>query len=1171
VTIPIEQQCALPGCDREAVDPSHSGGLCRSHLDGEADPEPVTESEESPVATSPDPSGQELDTSLTVDRGVYPQGLVDVEQWLTWKETDDGRKVPRAPYEHPSWPEKFVSAQDPAVWRDFETVQEWAEKAPGFGTAFNIRDREDYPDEDLVLIDYDDARDPETGAVHPTVREHIDRAGSYADVSTSGTGVHILARGALPDGVKAIEAHLPDAEGFADAEIEVYDSARFVAMTGQHIAVSAARVTRCQHFINELAEEFATVAEGTPDEMLREPEKTAAEIADVETTNEFQDLLDAIQHTGPGDIRLRSTVTQERGDGSKSLDPSWASSESGTRLAQVGDGWVYRKGMVGLDALQVVALEERIIHDEREYPSGEEFWQAVEALRERGAHIPEYEAEDGALTEALPVALLDTLEPDELRRYARKRGIDWPTTDEVRDRLQEAVHDALREEGTAVIDAPTGAGKSHLTSTTAWRDVDEAVTGDEPVIHLSETCAARDENLARSEDTDDVDAGILYGRKEACPVAAGDHDPRNAEDDDDRAALLIPDPILGDTPPSQWFDEMCDRRGLSFSDAHARAEELLGELPCCQGELLCHGTSQWANKPRDSDGNPSRDVIHATHEFAYVPGLVAAANVVFDEQPDFTTDLGTERVRRAVTAFLEAIDSPVATWEAFVQLARHDGWGGDAAAERDAVDDALDRDPRREWYFTDRDAHALAPALARAIWKALGDDVDAIGRHAGKVMHEPPRLDAGAREDDGWNAHWVTVVIDESNEIQTVRDAPHLGGARSVVGLDAHPAHPLWQRNVDPDITVADVLDPDERALWRRLERNLFVVQVGDATRPYSGSRAREWFDAGNRVREAEYRHLQEEFGTRAAIAPKAVEDPDDVDASPLATVMREAGIDDPRTMHQGEEKSRNDFADERTLVVDGCVDPGDGYVLDLLAEFGYDAEPELVECSECDGDGCPADPDCRDGHRRAHGREFVGDDADVAAAILESVRSNHTAQSAGRIARRPDRDDDWGIAFLRTNAAPPGLVDLQVPGAEWVATDLQEAIVDELRERPAAPTREIADAVDCSKEHVRETLGRLEDAGVVDRHRGAGDHGADLYGLLVDEADSVVNLADQGETANTHVQDYYSTWSLAISRPDPVSRGVDRRSQETATDTTGSQVGLATFSGGDPPPDDPE
>ncbi len=84
-------------------------------------------------------------------------------------------------------------------------------------------------------------------------------------------------------------------------------------------------------------------------------------------------MFDAIQHIHPSDIRLRSPVTEERADGSVSRDPSWTVSENGTRLAEFDDGWVYRQGMVGLDALQVVALEERIVTSETEYPSGQAF------------------------------------------------------------------------------------------------------------------------------------------------------------------------------------------------------------------------------------------------------------------------------------------------------------------------------------------------------------------------------------------------------------------------------------------------------------------------------------------------------------------------------------------------------------------------------------------------------------------------------------------------------------------------------------------------------------------------------------------------------------------------------------------------------------------------------
>lgn len=191
----------------------------------------------------------------------------------------------------------------------------------------------------------------------------------------------------LSPGVKSIDAALPDCEKHSNAEIEVYDSGRFVAMSGKHIEGTPTGITDAQEFTDELAGEYATVPEGTPDELTREPEKSREELADVNTTEDIQDVFDAIQHTGPRDIRLRSPVTHERGN-SKSRDPTWRESESGTGLAEVDSGWIERKGMHGLGALQVVALEERMISRPDEYPSEETFWEAVDALREEGRTFP---------------------------------------------------------------------------------------------------------------------------------------------------------------------------------------------------------------------------------------------------------------------------------------------------------------------------------------------------------------------------------------------------------------------------------------------------------------------------------------------------------------------------------------------------------------------------------------------------------------------------------------------------------------------------------------------------------------------------------------------------------------------------------------------------------------
>lgn len=342
-------------------------------------------------------TGYTIDASPTFESGTYPADCCTptVEQWLTWKPAESDRKIPRAPYAHPSQPNRYVSAQNPSMWTDFETAAEWATKLPSHELAFTIRDREAFPGEDRVLLDYDDVRDPDSGSVHPTVRDHIAWAGSYADVSPSGTGIHILCRGTLPDGVKTIADTLPGSDGFPDASIEAYDTSRFVAMTGRHLTSTPARTKPAQALLDRLGDEYATVVEGTPDSLLDGPETSREELAEIDTTADVQDVFDAIQQTVPDDIHLDSPVTDERADGSKSRDPVWANSESGTRLAEVDDGWIYREGMIGLDALQVVALEAGIISDEGTYPTGDDFWAAVETLRERGAHIPSYQPSTG--------------------------------------------------------------------------------------------------------------------------------------------------------------------------------------------------------------------------------------------------------------------------------------------------------------------------------------------------------------------------------------------------------------------------------------------------------------------------------------------------------------------------------------------------------------------------------------------------------------------------------------------------------------------------------------------------------------------------------------------------------------------------------------------------------
>jgi len=154
----------------------------------------------------------------------------------------------------------------------------------------------------------------------------------------------------------------------SDQSLEVYDRNRFVAMTGDHLEPTPTTATAVEGLLSDLENEFTTVHSSTPDRATPEPRRSREQLESIETTNDIRDVFDAIRQTTPSDISMRSTQTKAHGDGTYSYDPSWVHSESGTRLGVTDDGWIYRKGMIALDALQIVALEEGLLSDERSYP-----------------------------------------------------------------------------------------------------------------------------------------------------------------------------------------------------------------------------------------------------------------------------------------------------------------------------------------------------------------------------------------------------------------------------------------------------------------------------------------------------------------------------------------------------------------------------------------------------------------------------------------------------------------------------------------------------------------------------------------------------------------------------------------------------------------------------------
>jgi len=622
--------------------------------------------------------------------------------------------------------------------------------------------------------------------------------------------------------------------------------------------------------------------------------------------------------------------------------------------------------------------------------------------------------------------------------------------------------------------SPTSSGKSYNGATTEWKDSDAA--GGKPVIHLHGTTNAREEGVDKSEDAD-VEYRELLGGEEACKTRAGEYDDE----------VATPSGI----PASEWFHTQVTHRENTMSQAHSYlAEYNNGDLPCSP----CPSIEQWDDIPYDEDGEVTADVIHATHNFAYVPSLVHNANIFFDEQPDFKCTIGDtdndgmsrSRFQDIITAWLKEIQAFVTSWEHFVTMAKDGG----LKSLQERLNDPPDVDT--DWFIEEEDAHALAPALTEAAYDALTSEPDQNGRRVGRTTSDITRFDRGGKDDFRYSRTRITLIIGEDNTPTVFWNVPELGNARSIICLDAWPSLHEWKQNIGDNLDIERIVTDEEFVKWRKFERGLEVVQIGNGAKPASTEFAVEHYTNPCKQKIV-IKSLRNEYGEdfRSAIYPDAMEDQ-----------IQSFLTDDFIIMTHGNVKSNNKFANEKVGLVTNSIDPGDDYVLDLLAARGLNAEPERVDCAVCDNDD-PDCPICEGEPERKPGREFVGVNADTANEMLAGIRENSVAQAIGRWARKDE--SPRALVFVRTDTGPNNMVDTKIDGA-WKFTQKQKAVIDYLGNNHASSVSEIVESTDVSKSSVHRTTNRLIEYEVAKRREISGTNRYMLTGWIADEG--VLNLS---------------------------------------------------------------
>jgi putative DNA primase/helicase len=151
---------------------------------------------------------------LPVKAGNIPGELKARPEWVLWRAV--GEKPDKVPYSARTG--RRASSTDLLTWGTFQEALEAYKNGEYAGLGFVFSSADPY-----TGIDLDDCVD-EDGEIALWALEIARYLESYTEISATGTGLHIIVRGEIPNRRKG--------------DVEVYSSKRFFTMTGHVVEVS---------------------------------------------------------------------------------------------------------------------------------------------------------------------------------------------------------------------------------------------------------------------------------------------------------------------------------------------------------------------------------------------------------------------------------------------------------------------------------------------------------------------------------------------------------------------------------------------------------------------------------------------------------------------------------------------------------------------------------------------------------------------------------------------------------------------------------------------------------------------------------------------------------------------------------------------------------------------
>ena len=199
--------------------------------------------------------------TVTNNLDKIPDELRKLDQWVDCNNV----KVPINPRIG-----SHASSTDPRTWSSYEKARDAVENGKYKHVGFVFTTNDSY-----IGIDLDKVRNPDTGEILPWAQSIIDLLDSYTEVSQSGTGIHIIIRGRKPGG------------RCRTGNVEIYDSGRYFALTGDLLDETHSTIEDRQEQLNSL---YAETFGKDDDETLESEPEDDSDLRSID--EKFNELID---------------------------------------------------------------------------------------------------------------------------------------------------------------------------------------------------------------------------------------------------------------------------------------------------------------------------------------------------------------------------------------------------------------------------------------------------------------------------------------------------------------------------------------------------------------------------------------------------------------------------------------------------------------------------------------------------------------------------------------------------------------------------------------------------------------------------------------------------------------------------------------------------------------